>query len=82
MAELEEWVEAREIVLREMNSLRGRLCSAIESIGLASKQERAIITMIKQSSYQQQYTLVELVETLAPENKMRFRYTGTRLEKS
>lgn len=80
MPELEEWLPPREIVMREMNGLRGRLCSVIESLGLPTKQEKAIVTMIKQSSYQQQYTLAELIDNLDNEQTL-FKYTGNKLEK-
>lgn len=78
MAELEDWLPPKEIAIREFNSLRGRLCTVIESLGLPSKQERAIILMIKQSSYQQQFTVAELLDKL--DNGKRFKYAGNRLE--
>lgn len=78
MAELEEWLPPKEIAIREFNSLRGRLCTVIESLGLPSKQERAIVLMIKQSSYQQQFTVAELLDAL--DNGTRFKYAGNRLE--
>lgn len=80
MPELEEWIAPKEIVHREFNSLRGRLCSVIESMGLPPKQEKAIVTMVKQSSYQQQYTIVELIDCL-DERDTKFKYTGNRLER-
>jgi len=59
-----EVLTAREIAVREMNGLRGRLCTVIESANLPKKQERALITLIKTTSYQSQAVIAELLEKL------------------
>lgn len=59
-----EVLTAREIAVREMNGLRGRLCSVIESANLPRKQERALVTLIKTTSYQSQAVIAELLEKL------------------
>lgn len=64
MEEVVEQLPAREIVAREFNSLRGRLCTVIESTGMPYKQERAIITLIKNLSFQNQRVVTTLVEQL------------------
>jgi len=69
-----EALEAREIAIRELNSLRGRLCTVIESAGLPQKQERAIVTLIKNASYQSQAVISELLEKL-DSGDIKFTYT-------
>lgn len=64
MHEVVEQLPAREIVAREFNSLRGRLCTVIESAGLPYKQERAIVTLIKNLSFQNQAVTTKVVEEL------------------
>lgn len=64
MEEVVEKLPAREIVAREFNSLRGRLCTVIESAGMPYKQERAIITLIKNLSFQNQAVTTQIVEEL------------------
>lgn len=59
-----EKLHAREIVVREFNSLRGRLCTVIESAALPKKQERALVNMVKNLSYQNQAIVTELIEKL------------------
>lgn len=59
-----EQLPPREIAIREFNSLRGRLCSLIESVGLPHKQERAIVTMVKHLSFQNQSVVAQLLEEL------------------
>lgn len=75
------WLEPQEIVHREFNSLRGRLLSVIEAIGLPEMQERALKQLVKQASFQQQKTVAELVESLN-EHDMQFRYANNHLEKA
>ena len=41
MIQKNEWVPPSEFVIREMNSLRGKMCSVIEGMHLPEKQERA-----------------------------------------
>lgn len=59
-----EQLPPREVAIREFNSLRGRLCSLIESVGLPHKQERAIVTMIKHLSFQNQSVVAQLLDEL------------------
>ena len=59
-----ERLPAREIAVRELNSLRGRLCTVIESAGLPYKQERAIVTLIKNLSFQNQAQIEKLLSSL------------------
>lgn len=79
MSEVES-LTAREIAVREMNSLRGRLCSVIESAGLPKKQERALVNLVKNLSYQNQAVLAELLEKL--DDGRRFAYAETKLEEN
>lgn len=67
---VEEGLEAREIAVRELNSLRGRLCAVIESAGLPNKQERAIITLIKNLSFQNQAVIEKLLDELDTDGKL------------
>ena len=67
---VEEGLEAREIAVRELNSLRGRLCAVIESVGLPHKQERAIITLIKNLSFQNQAVIEKLLDELDTDGKL------------
>lgn len=79
----EESLDAREIAIREFNSLRGRLCTVIEGAGLSDKkQERAIVTLIKNLSYQNQAVIAELIERLEEEadHSILFKYNETKLE--
>lgn len=73
-----EKLPAREIVVRELNSLRGRLCTVIESAGLPPKQERAIITLLKNISFQNQNVIETLVDELDTENRL-FQVVNNRL---
>lgn len=77
----DEVLPGREIAVRELNSLRGRLCTVIESLALPVKQEKAIINLIKNLSFQNQATIVELIELLDNGAKREFRYTNSRLTK-
>jgi hypothetical protein len=70
MDEQVERLPAREIVAREFNSLRGRLCTVIESAGLPYKQERAIVTLIKNLSFQNQAVTTKVVEQLDENDKL------------
>lgn len=67
---VEEGLPAREIAVRELNSLRGRLCAVIESAGLPYKQERAIITLIKNLSFQNQAVIEKLLVELDTDGKV------------
>jgi hypothetical protein len=77
-----ELLSAREIAVREFNALRGRLCSVIETAGLPKSQERALVAMIKTTSYQNQAVVAELIDKLeeASDRKLCFRLSETRLE--
>lgn len=55
---------SKEILAKEFDSLRGRLCSVIESAGLPPKQEEALIILIKTMSYQSQSVISELLNRL------------------
>ena len=75
----EELLPAREVAIREFNSLRGRLCTVIESAGLPSKQERALVLLIKNLSYQNQAVIAELIGKL-DNGESKFRYLEHKLE--
>ena len=81
-----ELLPAREIAIREFNSLRGRLCTVIESAGLPKKQERALVLLIKNLSYQNQAVIAELIERLdrgdGEGNPVVFNYVHTKLEEN
>lgn len=70
MDKVVERLPAREIAIRELNSLRGRLCAVIESAGLPYKQERAIITLIKNLSFQNQAVIERVLEELDTDGKL------------
>jgi hypothetical protein len=57
-----ERLSSREVAIREFNSLRGRLCSVIEGAGLEKTQERALVILVKNMSYQNQKVVAELLE--------------------
>jgi len=78
MIQRNEWVPASEFVIREMNSLRGKMCSVVEGMHLPEKQERAAIALIKQLSYQTQDTLAQLIEHSA--GPAQFRYQNEKIE--
>lgn len=71
---MEDVFPAREVAIREFNGLRGRLCTVVESAGLPQKQERALVTLIKNHSYQSQAVVGELLDKLDSAD-VRFRYT-------
>jgi hypothetical protein len=73
-----ELLSAKEIAIREMNSLRGRLCTVIESASLPNKQERAVVNLIKNLSYQNQAVIAELIEKL-DDGSRQFTYIETKL---
>jgi hypothetical protein len=75
---IEEGLDAREIAIRELNSLRGRLCTVIESAGMPYKQERAIITLIKNLSFQNQAVIEKLLAELDTDGK-RFTVVNNKL---
>jgi hypothetical protein len=89
---MEELLPAREIAIREFNSLRGRLCTVIESAGLQKKQERALVLLIKNLSYQNQAVVSELIDRLETEyarmeeragmgsSGLQFRYSDKKLD--
>lgn len=68
-----------ELVVSEYNSLRGKLCNVIESASLPLKQERALVTLIKQLSYQSQAVISELIDELGEQDKV-FSYVEKKLE--
>lgn len=74
-----ELLSGREIAIREMNSLRGRLCTVIESANLPERQERALVSLIKNLSYQNQNVIAELLEMLDQNGERRFSYTQEKL---
>lgn len=79
MEEIIEKLPAREIAIRELNSLRGRLCTVVESAGLPHKQERAIIMLIKNLSFQNQNVIERLIAELDEEGKL-FTVVNNRLK--
>lgn len=74
-----ELLSAREIAIREFNSLRGRLCTVIESARLEKPQERALVQLVKNLSYQNQAVIAELMEKLDGEDR-KFSYVQTKLK--
>ena len=78
---MEEWLAPEEIAIREFNSLRGRLCTVIESAGLPTKQERALVTLIKNLSYQNQDVVRQLISSLDTTDK-KFKYVDSKLVKT
>ena len=78
MIQRNDWVPAQEFVIREMNSLRGKMCSVIEGMHLPEKQERAAIALIKQLSYQTQDTVSQLID-YSTSNAL-FRYQDEKIE--
>jgi hypothetical protein len=70
MDKVVERLPAREIAVRELNSLRGRLCAVIESAGLPHKQERAIITLIKNLSFQNQAVIEQVLSELDTDGRL------------
>lgn len=78
MIQRNDWVPASEFVIREMNSLRGKMCSVIEGMHLPEKQERAAIALIKQLSYQTQDTISQLLDHSA--GTAQFRYQNEKIE--
>lgn len=81
---MEDVLPAREVAIREFNSLRGRLCTVIESAGLPKNQERALVVLIKNLSYQNQAVIAELIDKLdngdGHGNPVVFRYTENKLD--
>lgn len=81
---MDDALAAKEVAIREFNSLRGRLCTVIEAGGLQKKQERALVTLIKNLSYQNQAVIAELIEKLdrgdENGNPILFSYNENKLE--
>jgi hypothetical protein len=75
----EEWLPPQEVVRREMNTLRGRMLSTIEAVGLPRTQEEAIKHLTKNITFQQQYLLEEIVNTMNEGRNFKFKY-GSRYE--
>jgi len=73
-----EYLPATEVAIREFNSLRGRLCTVIESANLPLKQERALVHMIKNLSYQNQAVIAELIDKLGGTDRS-FSYVESKL---
>ena len=65
------WVDASELSKREWNTIRGKLCSVIEAMGLPEKQERATVALIKQLTYESQETVAQLLKFATPDRKFR-----------
>lgn len=78
MIQRNDWVPAQEFVIREMNSLRGKMCSVVEGMHLPEKQERAAIALIKQLSYQTQDTISQLLSHST--GTALFRYQNEKIE--
>ena len=75
-----DWVQADELAKRTMNTMRGKMCSLIEGMDLPShQQEEAVITLLKQFSYEAQDVLAQLIEEL-DEGSHSFRYNNKALE--
>lgn len=58
---MEDELTAEEVVASEYNRLRGRLCGLVESWGLDSKRERAMISTLKSLTYDSEKLVKELV---------------------
>ena len=74
-----EWVSASEISIRSMNTMRGKMCSAIESLNLPETQETAVIALIKQFSYDTQEVVSQLLNYV-DEGDKQFKYSNHLLE--
>jgi hypothetical protein len=74
-----EWVSAPEISIRSMNTMRGKMCSAIESLNLPETQETAVIALIKQFSYDTQEIISQLLNHI-DEGEKQFKYSNHLLE--
>lgn len=75
-----KWVDPRELAIKEMNTLRGKLCSLIESMNLPNKdQEEAAIALLKQFTYQTQDVVAQLIENL-DNGEVKVRYNSKVLE--
>jgi hypothetical protein len=72
-----EWVPASELAKREFNNMRGKICSAVESLGLPHAQERAVVTTIKQFTYDSQETIAQLLDE---DSERKYRYNEHRIE--
>lgn len=57
----EELTAAEQTVADEYNRLRGRLCGLIESWGLDSRRERAMISTLKSLTYDSEARVKNLV---------------------
>ena len=57
----EELTAEEQAVADEYNRLRGRLCGLVESWGLDTKRERAMISTLKSLTYDSEATVKELV---------------------
>lgn len=74
-----EWVDARELAIKEMNSMRGKMCSLIESMNLPKDQEVSTIALLKQFSYSTQDVIAQLLDRI-DDGETKFRYTNKLLE--
>lgn len=79
MEQVVEELPAREIAIREFNSLRGRLCTVIEAVGLKHEQTRAIVQLIKNLSFQNQNVVEQLIVALDDDEKL-FTVVNNRLK--
>jgi hypothetical protein len=77
MLQNNDFVSAEELAKREFNTLRGKICSFIESMGMPHSQERAAVTLIKQYTYESQDVISQLVDSC---EDIKFRYNETRVE--
>lgn len=80
MLQNNDWIPASELVARELNSLRGKICSAIEAMSLPEKQERGIIANIKQFTYSSQDVLQQIFLLLVEEKEKQFKYSEQKVE--
>lgn len=51
-----------EVIEKEFDRLRGRLCGFIEACGLNERQERGAIQMLKSLTYDSQKVITDLLE--------------------
>jgi hypothetical protein len=49
-------------IRRSMNRLRGKLCGFVEACGLPERQERAIVSTLKNLSYDTEHDILDLLD--------------------
>lgn len=54
--------ELERTLVKEFNTLRGRVCGFIEAVGLPDKQERGAISTFKSLTYDAQTAITKLLD--------------------